>query len=82
MIPGSGRSPGGGNDNPLQYSYLENPMTEESGGLQSMGLQKVGHNRMTNSFLFRGKEIFFVILKEFRELKFLSFLNKFSFPTF
>ena len=25
-IPGSGRSPGGGHDNPLQYSYLENPM--------------------------------------------------------
>ena len=24
-IPGSGRSPGGGNGNPLQYSYLENP---------------------------------------------------------
>ena len=26
LIPGSGRSPGGGNDNPLQYSCLENPM--------------------------------------------------------
>ena len=25
-IPGSGRSPGEGNSNPLQYSYLENPM--------------------------------------------------------
>ena len=25
-IPGSGRSPGGGNGNPLQYSRLENPM--------------------------------------------------------
>ena len=25
-IPGSGRSPGIGNDNPLQYSCLENPM--------------------------------------------------------
>ena len=25
-IPGSGRSPGGGNDNPLKYSYLGNPM--------------------------------------------------------
>ena len=24
-IPGLGRSPGGGNGNPLQYSYLENP---------------------------------------------------------
>ena len=26
MIPGLGRSPGGGQDNPLQYSCLENPM--------------------------------------------------------
>ena len=25
-IPGSGRSPGGGNCNPLQYSCLRNPM--------------------------------------------------------
>ena len=26
QIPGSGRSPGGGRGNPLQYSSLENPM--------------------------------------------------------
>ena len=26
LIPGSGRSLGGGNDNPVQYSCLENPM--------------------------------------------------------
>ena len=26
LIPGSGRPPGGGPDNPLQYSCLENPM--------------------------------------------------------
>ena len=26
LIPGSGRSHGGGNGNPLQYSCLENPM--------------------------------------------------------
>ena len=39
-IPGSGRSPGGGNGNPLQYSCLRNPMEEEPGGLQSMGSQK------------------------------------------
>ena len=26
LIPGSGRSPGEGNDNTLQYSCLENPM--------------------------------------------------------
>ena len=26
LIPGLGRSPGGGNGNPLQYSCLQNPM--------------------------------------------------------
>ena len=26
LIPGLGRSPGEGNDNPVQYSCLENPM--------------------------------------------------------
>ena len=26
LIPGSGRSPGGGHGNPLQYSCLENPV--------------------------------------------------------
>ena len=30
-IPGSERSPGEGNSNPLQYSYLGNPM--DGGGL-------------------------------------------------
>ena len=29
-IPERGRSPGGGNDNPLQYSCLENPMDREA----------------------------------------------------
>ena len=33
LIPGSGRSPGEGNGNPLQYSCLENPM--DRGGLQA-----------------------------------------------
>ena len=39
-IPGSGRSPGEGNGNPLQYSCLENPMDRDPGRLQSMGLQE------------------------------------------
>ena len=44
LIPGSGRSPGEGNGNPLQSSCLENPRTEESSGLQSIGSQRVSHN--------------------------------------
>ena len=30
LIPGSGRSPGGGHGNPLQYSCLENAMDREA----------------------------------------------------
>ena len=43
LIPGSGRSSGEGNGNPLQYSWKV-PWTEESGSLQSMGLQRVRHD--------------------------------------
>ena len=39
LIPGLGRSPGGGTGNPLQYSYLENSM--DRGSWQSMDLQRV-----------------------------------------
>ena len=48
-VPGSGRSPGEGNGNPLQYSCLENPMDEEPGRLQSMRSQRVGHNQVTKT---------------------------------
>ena len=40
FMPESGRFPGGGNGNPLQYSCLEIPWTEELGGPQFMGSQK------------------------------------------
>ena len=44
-IPGLGRSSGEGNGNPLLYSCLKIPWTEEPGRLQSMGSQRVGHDR-------------------------------------
>ena len=37
----SGRLPGEGHDNPLQYSCLENPWIEDPGGLQSAGSQRI-----------------------------------------
>ena len=40
-IPGLGRSLGGGHGNPLQCSCWRIPRTEEPGGLQSMGSQRV-----------------------------------------
>ena len=43
-IPGSRSSPGGGHDNPLQYSCLENSMGKGPGGLWSIISQKAGHN--------------------------------------
>ena len=43
-IPGLGRSPGVGNGNPLQYSCLQNPRTEEPGEVLSMGQKMVRHD--------------------------------------
>ena len=42
-IPGSGRSPEEGHDNPLHDCAWRIPWTEESGGLQSMGGGEGGH---------------------------------------
>ena len=41
-IPGSGRSPGEGNGNPLQYSCLENSM--DRGACWTTGLQSIKHD--------------------------------------
>ena len=37
----------------LQYSCLENSIEGEACGLQSMGSQRVGHNRVTNTHTHR-----------------------------
>ena len=44
VIPGLGRSPGGGHGNPLQYSCLENPMDRGAWRVTVMGLQIVRHD--------------------------------------
>ena len=41
LVPWSGRSPGGENGNPLQYSCLENPWTEEPDRLQGTESQSL-----------------------------------------
>ena len=44
-IPGSGRSPGGGHGNPLQYCCLENPLDKAARwAIQFIGLPRVRHN--------------------------------------
>ena len=40
LITGSGRSSGGGNDNPLQYLCLENPMDREAWQATVLGVTK------------------------------------------
>ena len=43
-IPGSGRSPGEGNGNPLQHSCLENPMDGGAWWATVHGSQRVRHD--------------------------------------
>ena len=47
LSPGSGGSPGVGNATHSGILAWKIPWTEEPGGLQSMGAQRVGHNRVT-----------------------------------
>ena len=49
-ISGLGRYPGEGSGNPLHYSCWRIPWTEEPGGLQSVGSQRVGHNWVAFTF--------------------------------
>ena len=70
LIFGSGRSPGGGHGNPLEYSCLENPMDREawrltvhrvaSVGLKRLGTQAVQKNQV---FLYSLFKIFFSVNK-------------------
>ena len=54
-IPGSGRFPGEGNGNPLQYSYLENPMDRGTWQATVHGVARVRHNLATK---LKSKEVF------------------------
>ena len=47
LIPGSGRSPGEGNGNPLQYSCLENPMDRGAWWATVHGVARVRHDLAT-----------------------------------
>ena len=47
LIPGSGRSPGEGSGNLLQYSCLENPMDREAWWTTVHEVRRVRHNFAT-----------------------------------
>ena len=49
LIPGSGRSLGEGNGNPLQYSCWENPMDRGAGRLQSVRTERVRHTERVHT---------------------------------
>ena len=53
-IPGSGRSPGKGIATQSSILTWRIPWTEEPGRLQSIGLQRAGHNWVTNTFMYIG----------------------------
>ena len=55
-VPGSGRSPGGGNGNPLQCSCLGNPMDrEETRGSPCGRIELVMTEQSNNKKSFRGR---------------------------
>ena len=49
-IPGSGRSPGEGNGNPLQYSCLGNPMDKGAWLAAVHGVEKVKHESQPSPY--------------------------------
>ena len=52
-VSGLGRSPGEKNDDPLQYSYLENSMDREAWEVTVHGMERVRHYWVTNTFPFK-----------------------------
>ena len=76
-ISGLGRSPGGGNGNPLQYSYLDNPADGGAWWAQSMGLQRVRHDWVSKHtytcfhwwILPFNEELTLTLLEPFKKLK-------------
>ena len=49
-IPRLGRSSGGGNGNPLQYSFLENPMDRRAWWAAVHGVLRVRHDLVTKPY--------------------------------
>ena len=73
LVPGSGRSPGGGNGNPLQYSCLV-PV-----GLQSMGSQRVISPFLSYFDSLLISKISYQVVFSIRNLQELCFLSSYMF---
>ena len=70
LIPRSGRSPGGGNSNPLQYSCLENPMDRGAwwAVVHKMAKTQTQLSMLTHVLIFRTKLYFQVIMSIFLQI--------------
>ena len=69
LIPGSRRSPGEGNGNPLQYSRLENPMDKGVWWATVHGAARVGHNLATKPRLYIFNETLLLLLSRFSRVR-------------
>ena len=67
LVPGSGRTPGEGNGNPLQCSYLENPMVRGAWQAAVHGVARVRHDLVTkpppSPYAFVSRSSVFAFLK-------------------
>ena len=62
LDPRAGKSPGEANGNPLQYSCLENSIDRGAWWATVHGLQRVGHNWLTNTLQGEGKGHIFKLM--------------------
>ena len=62
LIPGSGRSPGEGDDNPLQYSCLENPTDRGVWQATVHRVTRIGHYLVTKPPPPLFKHLFLILL--------------------
>ena len=70
LIPGSGRCSGEGNDSPLQYSCLENPMDREAQWATGHGVAESDMTKQLPLFLLRvGSQSDRILILQIRKLR-------------
>ena len=69
LSPALGRSPGEGDGNHSRILAWEIPWTEEPGGLQSVGSQRVGHDWATNKDLIGASQVAVAVKNPAQEMQ-------------
>ena len=80
-IPGSGRSPGRGHGNPLQYSCLENSMDTGPWWATVYGVAKSRAQLVTNTFTLRVESLFFKVIWLSCKCALLAFKARYAGPS-